>query len=96
MLKTVLRWTLIALAGLAALLVVAYLVVYVQSERGVHQRYPVPTATLSVPTDAASIAEGRRLSIVRGCYFGCHGKQLEGRVLFDSPLIARIVASHCI
>ena len=47
-----LRWTLIALAGLAALLVLAYLLVYLHSERVVHQRYLVPTATLSVSTDA--------------------------------------------
>ena len=94
MLKGVLRWTLIVLAALAALLVLAYLVVYLQSERVLHQRYSVPTATFSVPADADSIAEGRRLAIMRGCYFGCHGKQAEGRVLFDQAMIARIVAPN--
>ena len=72
----------------------AYLAVYIQSERVMRHRYAVPAATLSVPTDADSIQEGRRLAIVHGCYFSCHGKQGEGHVLFDQPMIGRIVAPN--
>jgi len=54
--------------------------------------YEVPEVALSVPSDPASIVEGRRLATVRGCFGGCHGKNAEGAVMFDQPLIARIVA----
>ena len=94
MIKRLLRWIAIALTGLIALAVVAYAVIYFVSERVLHRRYDVPTATLLVPTDPASIAEGQRLATVRGCVAGCHGKRGEGAVMLDNPLIARVVAPN--
>ncbi len=90
--KSPLRWMGIALASFAALCIVAYAVVYVLSERILQRTYPVPAAAISIPTDPASIPEGRRLATIRGCFNGCHGKAAEGRVMFDDPIIARIVA----
>jgi mono/diheme cytochrome c family protein len=54
--------------------------------------YDVPRVSLTIPTDAAAIAEGRRLATIRGCFGGCHGKEAEGKVMFDKPMIAHIVA----
>ena len=56
--------------------------------------YAIPTVALSIPTDPASIIEGRRLATVRGCVGGCHGKEAEGVVMFDEPMIARLVAPN--
>jgi cytochrome c553 len=72
----------------------AYIVVYILSERALRHTYPVAAVALSVPTDPASIAEGQRLATVRGCYGGCHGKKAAGAVMFDQPIIARIVAPN--
>lgn len=92
--KRLLRWAGVILGTLVGLVVVAYGVVYVLSERVMRRVYEVPRVTLSIPTDAASIAEGRRLAVVRGCFAGCHGREGEGAVLFDQPLIARLVAPN--
>lgn len=89
-----LRWTGIILASLAALGIIAYAVVYFLSERILRRTYEVPAVAISVPTDPSSIAEGRRLAIIRGCFGGCHGKEVEGAVMFDQPMIARIVAPN--
>ena len=92
--KHLLRPTFVVLGSLLALIVVAYAVVYLLSERIVQRTYEVPPITISVPTDAESIAEGRRLATIRGCFNGCHGKDAHGAVMFDEPMIARIVAPN--
>lgn len=76
------------------LLLVAYATVFLGSERKLRQEWPVPHPTLDIPADDAAIAEGRRLATIRGCYDGCHGPKGEGAVMFDQPLIARIVAPN--
>src|SRR6185369_11318779 len=92
--KRVLRWIGFAVAGVAGLAVIAYAVLYVLSEQALNRTYPVPAVTLSIPTDAESIQEGRRLATVRGCLPGCHGKAGEGEVMFDQPIVARVVAPN--
>jgi mono/diheme cytochrome c family protein len=85
----------IFLSGMAACLVLAVLAlayVYMASEHQLHRQYQAPLTALALPTDAASIAEGKRLARLRGCYGGCHGKTLEGRVWEDSLLGGRVVA----
>jgi len=51
--KRVLRWMGIALAGLVALAIVAYAVVYILSERVLRRTYNVPAIAMSIPTDPA-------------------------------------------
>ena len=89
-----LRWIGWALGSLAALAVVAYVGAYLRSEQIMTHRYATQATAVAIPTDAASIAEGRRLAIIRGCFGGCHGKEAEGAVMFDDPMIARIVAPN--
>ena len=92
--KRLLRWIGIALASLAALAIIAYAVVYFLSERILRRTYEVPSVAISIPTDPASIVEGRRLATIRGCVGGCHGKEVEGVVMFDEPMIGRVVAPN--
>jgi len=92
--KRLLRWIGIALASLVALAVIAYATVYVLSERILRRVYEVPAVAISIPADPASIVEGRRLATLRGCVGGCHGKEVEGAVMFDQPMIARIVTPN--
>jgi mono/diheme cytochrome c family protein len=76
------------------LIIVAYAVVYVMSERILRRTYEIPVVPISIPKDTESIAEGRRLATIRGCVNGCHGKNAEGVVMFDEPMIARLVAPN--
>ena len=92
--KRLLRWTVVAAGTMAALLVIGYGVLYFLSERMMHRAYPAPAIKVAIPADDASIQEGRRLAILRGCYGGCHGREAEGSVMFDKPMIARIVAPN--
>jgi mono/diheme cytochrome c family protein len=92
--KPLLRWIGIALGSLVGLGIVAYAVLYVLSERVLQRTYERPALAVSIPSDAASITEGRRLATVRGCFGGCHGKEGEGAVIFDQPIIGRVVAPN--
>jgi cytochrome c553 len=94
LMKRLLRWFGIALGSLAAFGIIAYAVVYVLSERVLRRTYQVSAVAISIPTDPASITEGRRLATIRGCFSGCHGKQAEGVVMFDEPMIGRVVAPN--
>ncbi len=92
--KHLLRWIGIALGSLVGLGLIAYAVVYVLSERVLRRTYEIPRVSISIPTDPASVVEGRRLATVRGCFAGCHGKAAEGRVMIDEPMIGRVVAPN--
>lgn len=88
------RWLGIALGAVLGLIVIAAAVIYILSQHTLNRRYPLPQAAIVVPNDAASIAEGQRLATIAGCYNGCHGKQGEGAVLFDEPIIGRLIAPN--
>ncbi len=90
--KSSLRIFLAGLGACVGLAVLALAYVYFASEKQLHRQYQAPLTALALPTDAASIAEGKRLARLRGCYGGCHGKTLEGRVWEDSLLSGRVVA----
>jgi mono/diheme cytochrome c family protein len=92
--KRLLRWLGIMLGSLAGVAIVGYGVLYVLSEQALNRKYPVPAVALPIPSDPASIAEGKRLATVRGCFAACHGKQVEGELMFDKPMIAQIVAPN--
>jgi hypothetical protein len=94
LMKRLLRWFGIALGNLAAFAIIAYAVVYVLSERVLRRTYQVSAVAISIPTDPASITEGRRLATIRGRFGGCHGKQAKGVVMFDEPMIGRVVAPN--
>jgi mono/diheme cytochrome c family protein len=91
--RRLVRWLGRAAAVLAALAVFAAAVIYVMSERSLRRTYPVPSVAIAIPTDPDSIREGERLARVRNCT-GCHGKDGHGAVMFDQPMIARIVAPN--
>ena len=92
--KRLLRWVGIALGSLVALAIIAYVAAYVRSESLLRHTYEIPAVSISIPTDPESILEGRRLATIHGCFSGCHGKEAEGAVLFDQPIIAHVVAPN--
>ncbi|MGH8040872.1 MAG: c-type cytochrome [Rudaea sp.] len=81
--KRLIRWVLRAVAVLVILVVVAMIFVYWRSNHLLAQRIIVDEPALAIPTNAAAIAQGKRLAALRGCT-GCHGADLGGDVLIDS------------
>lgn len=91
--KRALKWLGILLAGLVGVIVVMALVGFIASERRINKSYEIAVEPLTVPTDAASIEEGHRLTIIRGCV-DCHGADYGGTTLLESSLIGRIYPAN--
>ncbi len=83
--RSVGRWALRIVAALALLALLALGAVYLASERVLSRTHAAEERRVSIPTDVASIVEGRRLAALRGCYGGCHGDGTAGEVFFDPP-----------
>jgi len=95
--KSLRTWILRIAGGLLALLLLALGGLYVLSERILERDYRVEAHPVTVPDDSASVAEGRRLATLRGCYGGCHGEATEGGAFFapsgvQGLLMGRVVA----
>ena len=90
----IVRWIGIAIAGLAALLVVAVAAVYVVSSSRLNKRYSFPEESIAIPTDAASIERGRHLATSIGQCVDCHGDNLAGREFLNAPGIGRFNSAN--
>lgn len=92
--KKLLKWTGFVLAGLAGLVLLAVAWLYIASERELRREYTaVDKAPLTIPTDAAGIAEGRRIAQLAGCV-QCHGENLAGTIVDDIPNVLKLVAPN--
>jgi cytochrome c553 len=74
----------IGLGVVLGLVVVAVVALYFVGSSKVDRTYAVQTASLTIPTDSASIARGAHLVNVYGCT-DCHGEDLSGQVYADGP-----------
>lgn len=90
----IVRWIGIAIAGLAALLVVAVAAVYVISSTRLNKTYSFPEEPIAIPTDAASIERGRHLATSIGQCVDCHGDNLAGREFLNAPGIGRFNSAN--
>ncbi len=84
MIKKVLKWTGVVVAGLLGLLVLVFGGVYFAAEARVNKVYDVRPAALSLPADEASLAEGKRVFTTRGCS-DCHNPDGSGKVMEEIP-----------
>lgn len=79
-----LRWVLVSLGGLVALVVVAAGALYAISGQRLGAKHDVPAEqALVIPTDSASVARGERLVAELPCA-QCHGADLGGNVFADA------------
>ncbi len=67
---------------------------YWKSNGTINRRYDVPTVSLPLPTDSASLARGRHLVEAVGKCFDCHGENLGGMVIIDGMPFARVIAPN--
>lgn len=92
--KKLLKWTGFVLAGLAGIVLLGVAYLYFASERELRREYTaVDNASLIIPTDAAAIAEGKRIAQLAGCV-QCHGENLTGTVVDDIPKVLKLVAPN--
>ena len=91
--RKVLKWVGIMLGGLVGVVAVAALAGYIVSERRIAQTYTIADEALTLPTDAAGLAEGQRLVIMRGCT-DCHTPDLGGQVFIDDPMLGVIATAN--
>ena len=91
--KTLLSWTLKILFGMVLLLVITAAVIWLWAGYNLEQKFtPIDRQFNSISTKN-DVVEGERLAHITGCT-GCHGKALEGVVMFESPMFAKIVAPN--
>jgi cytochrome c553 len=92
--KKFLKWLGFVALGLIALLVVGLVYVNFAFDRAMARQYQVAeTLSVSLPTGANEIAEGKRLAQLTGCIH-CHGENLEGGLVVDIPGVARFIAPN--
>lgn len=92
----ILRWGVIGVGALAALLALFVGWVYAASEAH-YRSFPAPPPfERPIPSDAASLALGERIAKTRGCG-GCHGAELEGEImwgLIETPNLVHEARYH--
>ena len=93
MMRRILKWAGIAVGVLVVGLVVALGVLYQVSNSHFSRRYAVTVQMPALPTDAASLAEGKRIYLSRGCV-DCHGANLAGTVIVDEPLAGSFAGAN--
>jgi mono/diheme cytochrome c family protein len=91
--KTLVKWLAIGTGSVAVLLVLAVATLYAVSSYKLGKRHGVSAQELAVMPDSSAIAHGARLATILGCN-GCHGPDLEGRVMFNQRFMARVVAPN--
>ncbi len=83
----------IILAGLIGLLVVVVIAVWMMSSVRMNKTYTIESTSLTIPSDAAAIAEGKRQFATRGCA-DCHGEDGAGSLVLDDPWVGTVNGSN--
>lgn len=89
-----LRWTGVGLSAVLAPMVLAAIPLYFVGESRLSRTYDIPAEAIPIPSDEASVARGRHLARAVTLCAACHGEDLQGDLLFEAPLIARVYASN--
>ena len=84
--KVFLKWFGIVLGSLLGLAVLVLAVFFFKANAMIGRRYSITPETVTIPTDAASIARGKHF--VMAICAGCHTPDLSGQVLIDAPFRA--------
>ena len=88
------RWVVRTWVAVVVIAVLGLGFVYWRSSSMMARRISINEAALTLPTDAASIAQGKRLTVLRGCT-DCHGTDLGGgKPLVDSFFVGRVVGPN--
>ena len=84
--RKLLIWTGILFGSLLGLIVIVAMGLSYRTNSRLIRIYTIQTQAISVPTDAESVEEGRRLASIYCA--GCHGTDMAGKDFFNDPAIA--------
>lgn len=87
------RWLARGMTALVAVLLLAVVGVYAAGARKLSAEWELPVDQVRLDPEWADAERGARLAVVYGCT-SCHGENLAGNVMVDSPLFGRIVAPN--
>ena len=90
--RKILRWLLVGLGGVVGVILLGVAIIYVLIGIDLDRTFDANGTIVEIPVDSASIAEGKRLAQLRGCFGGCHGKAINGQVFFEVPDGTSVVA----
>lgn len=90
--RRVLKWLGIGVAGLLGLVLVAVIGIFAVSGYILNRSHEAKAETLSQP-GAALLADAPRQARILGCV-SCHGEGLKGKVMFDAPNVAKVIAPN--
>lgn len=93
LLKKIIKVTAIIFGVLIAFIAGYYMKAYFSTEDRIHKKYSVNIERLDIQADSAMIAEGERLSAIKGCR-DCHGNDLGGKIFTDDPLMGTLAAPN--
>ncbi|WP_436485051.1 c-type cytochrome [Chitinophaga sp. ARDCPP14] len=88
-----LKWATRIVLGLVVIVLTAYGVFTFLFHQHASKKYAVTVRNIPIPTDSATIAEGRHLYEIKGCG-ECHGTDLRGKMVVDDPAIGRIAGNN--
>ncbi len=91
--RSAFKWTGVTLGVIVGLIVLGTLSLYGIGQWRLKRKYDIPLQNIALPTDADSLAEGRRIFQYRGCE-ACHGEQLQGLVYMDNPAIGQVITPN--
>lgn len=80
--------------GLLAVLLLAVGMVYAWSGIVMGRRYDAEPRDIMPPSRPDAMERGKRLAQVYGCFFACHGEDMEGDVFFENWAVGRIIAPN--
>lgn len=86
----VLKWFLIVLSSLLALVAVICGAGWAR----INKTYNFPSTYLQIPSDAKSIARGQHIVGAISACQGCHSDQLQGKMMINNPLVAILPAPN--
>ena len=83
-----------ALGGLAGLVALAAIGIYLASEAAMSKTYDTPTPAIVASTDPAVVMRGERLVHTLLVCTHCHGENLAGGTVIDEPAVGRVFAAN--
>ena len=92
MLTKFFKWTGIALGSLLVLAAVLVGVLYARGNARLTKKYDVQPASVAIPTDQASIQQGKKWAAVLCA--DCHGEDFSGKALVDDKTIGFVPAPN--
>lgn len=87
------KWLGIILASLVGLILSAALGLFIKASVQLNKTYSVQAQTITIPSDAASIARGKQWVESGSCKY-CHGSDLSGTAFLDDPMLGKIPARN--